>query len=90
MRQFICGISAALLLASPTLVGPAQAQAQSTAQPGASNPAVPPGKSQDGKSQPVPASPPAANPVPQTAKDDSIANYDVNGSNASDAMGTTP
>jgi hypothetical protein len=84
MRYWSCLTVAALLMAVP-------AAAQPASNGGAATPANAQGQTavKDGKAattQPAKTDQPA----PQTAKDDSITNYDVNGSNASDAMGAAP
>ena len=84
MRYWSCLTVAALLMAAPAATQPAS-------NGGAATPANSQGQAaaKDGKAattQPAKTDQPA----PQTDKDDSIANYDVNGSNASDAMGGTP
>lgn len=84
MRHWSCLIVAVLLMAAPATAqpasngssgSPADAHGQTTAKDGKAASAQPAKTDQ---------------PTPQTAKDDSIANYDVNGSNAADAMGGTP
>lgn len=80
MRPLITGI-----LISVCLIAPCAAQSSG----GDSKPAQPQNQTAKaaapaGKDQVKPA-----DPAPQAAKDDSISNYDVNGSNASDAMGAS-
>jgi hypothetical protein len=85
-RIVVGGVLAGLVLAAPAAAQPAnaappQGQAAKDNKPSA-DPAGGPSKPPQGGA--------SATPAPPAAKDDSIATYDVNGSNASDAMGTTP
>jgi hypothetical protein len=84
MRHLMYGVLAGLILAAPAEAQPANAappQSQ-TAKDGKSPADQAASKPSQGNG--------SGNPAPQPAKDDSMANYDVNGSNASDAMGTAP
>jgi hypothetical protein len=84
MRHLMYGILAGLVLVAPAEAQPANAAPpQSQAAKDNKHPADQAG----GQSKP-PQGNASANPAP--AKDDSMANYDVNGSNASDAMGVAP
>jgi hypothetical protein len=83
MRYWLCFIAAATLLTAPAAAQPASSDSK-TASSAPQNQAA-----KDGKTA---AAQPAKTPQPAkpAVKDDSIVNYDVNGSNASDAMGGAP
>jgi hypothetical protein len=84
MRYWSCLTVAALLIAAP-------AAAQPASNGGAAPPANTQGQTAAKDAKAATTQPEkTAQPAPQTAKDGSIANYDVNGSNASDAMGGAP
>ena len=85
MRHLMYGVLAGLILAAPAEAQPANA---ASPQGQAAKDGKSPADQASGQSKPAPQGDASANPAPQTAKDDSMANYDVNGSNASDAMGT--
>jgi hypothetical protein len=88
MRHLVYGLLTGLLLAT-------QAAAQSGSSADTSKMSgdtmTKSGKASAAKTgQTLPAAPaPQAAPASQAPKDDSLANYDVNGSNASDAMGAS-
>ncbi|HWY63011.1 MAG TPA: hypothetical protein VNW15_14010 [Rhizomicrobium sp.] len=87
MRHLVYGILTGLLLAAPAVAqsgSPATTAMSKTSQ----DPAVKDNKTQPAKSGQAAPAPQAASAQP-AAKDDSLANYDVNGSNASDAMGAS-
>ena len=84
MRHLIYGVLVGLILAAPAAAQPANApQPQGQAAKDGKSPA-----DQAGAQSKPPQGDASANPAP--AKDDSMATYDVNGSNASDAMGRPP
>jgi hypothetical protein len=80
MRWTILAFLGFSLLAAPAFAQTDQVQKQ---------PAKTSDKSKDRDSQPAQQSQQAQAPA-EPAKDNSLSNYDVNGSNASDAMGGTP
>jgi hypothetical protein len=81
MRYPVYGVLAVLVLAAPASAQSSSAAPDKSA--GVNAPQSQPARdSKPGQTKP--------DPTPQTAKDDSMSNYDVNGSNASDAMGRTP
>jgi hypothetical protein len=84
-RIVVGGVLAGLILAAPAEAQPANA---APPQGQAAKDNKPPADQASGQSKPAPQGSASANAAPPAAKDDSIANYDVNGSNASDAMGT--
>ncbi len=71
------------VLAGALLVMPAAAQSTAPAPKPAAQPATP-------KAQPAKQDDKAAKPADAAPTDQSMTNYDVNGSNASDAMGGAP
>ena len=87
MRHLMYGVLAGLILAAPAEAQPANA---APPQGHAAKDNKPPADQTSGQPKPAPQGSASANAAPPAAKDDSMANYDVNGSNASDAMGTTP
>jgi hypothetical protein len=84
MRHLIYGVLAGFLLAAPAFAQ--SAPAGSTAKP----PATQPAQRSTSSSPPAGQAAKPANTQAQPPKDDSMTNYDVNGSNASDAMGGAP
>ena len=88
MRHLMYGVLAGLILAVPVQAQPAN---NSTAplQGQAAKDSKSPGDQAGGQAKP-PQGNGGGNSALQAAKDDSMANYDVNGSNASDAMGAAP
>jgi hypothetical protein len=83
MRYWLCLTGAAMLLTAPAAAQPTSNDSK-TVSSAPQNQAA-----KDGKAV---AAQPAKTPQPAApaVKDDSIANYDANGSNASDAMGGAP
>ena len=82
MRHLFYGVLIGLVLTAPAMAQPASATTDSKGASSASQ-----DQATKGGKQPATQPTKASQPAPPTAKDDSIANYDVNGSNASDAMG---